>query len=694
MKEVDDMAAPDASGIRNVAFVGPHHSGKTTLVEALLALTGATARKGSVVDNTATTDHDPESHSHQMSVAPGFAHLASADVRINLIDCPGAIDFFEDTKFALLGADAAVVVVEADPNRIPQVEILVDHLEALKMPHCFVVNRMDRPGADFPATYAELRRRFGSHVVAEQAPIGQGDTFAGFVDVVGMKAYKYSGSGAGSPTAMPDGVADKTHEELLEALADFDDHLMEEILEGVEPPIDEVQKDLTEDVSTDRIVPVLVASGVHGYGASELLDLIARQFPDGAAVVRKDAAGKDVVPSPTGQVVAQVCKTFVHPQSGKLSVARVISGTLTPETQLINVSRTDAKERPGGLYTLMGKTQTAVTKAEPGSLVAIARLESAQTGDTLCSAGAKTVMPTPKVPRPAFVLAIRPHDRSDEAKLSQLLSRLRDEEPTLIVDRADFTDELVVRGHGEMQLTVVAERMQRKYGVKLDTHLPQVPYRETIMGKTQIQGRYKHQTGGHGMFGDVHLEIEPLPRGEGFKFVEHIVGGVVPKQFFPGVEKGIREALEKGAVAGFPVVDIRVTLFDGSYHSVDSNEAAFKMAASVGMRDGLPKCTPALLEPIQRVEINIPTHYTSAVLQQISGRRGQILSYGGVEGRPGWDFVKALVPQAELLRYLTELRTATQGLGSYIAAHDHFEFAPPKVVQTVAAARKELAAAK
>jgi elongation factor G len=688
------MAAHDAAGIRNVALVGPHHSGKTTLVEALLAHTGAVARKGSVVDHTATTDHEPEAHAHQMSVAPGFAGLTAEGVRVNLIDCPGAIDFLEDTKFALLGADAAVVVVEADPNRIAQVEMLVTHLDAIKMPHSFLINRMDRPGADFPATYAELRRRFGNHVVAEQAPIGQGDGFIGFVDVIAMQAYQYSEGGKAAPMAMPEGVADKSHEELLEALADFDDHLMEEILEGVEPPIEEVQKDLTEDVSTDRIVPVLVASGIKAYGVAELLSLILRQFPDAAKIVRKDVAGKEIEPAPAGPVVVQVCKTFVHPQSGKLSVAHVLSGTLTPDTQLVNTSRGDAKERPGGLYVLMGKGQTAVQKAEPGSLVAIARLESAQTGDTLCSAGAKVVMPVPSLPRPAFVLAIRPHDRSDEAKLSQLLSRLREEEPTLVVERAQFTDELVVRGHGEMQLIVIAERMARKYGVKLDTQLPQVPYRETITGKTQQQGRYKHQTGGHGMFGDVHIEIEPLPRGDGFKFTERVVGGVVPKQYFPGVEKGVREALERGAVAGYPVVDIRVTLFDGSYHSVDSNEAAFKMAASVGMRDGLPKCNPVLLEPIQRVEVSIPTQYTSAVLQQVSGRRGQILSYGAHDERPGWDTVKALVPQAEMLRYLTELRTATQGLGSYTAVHDHFEFAPPKVVQTVAAARKELAAAK
>ncbi|HXW77834.1 MAG TPA: GTP-binding protein, partial [Candidatus Eremiobacteraceae bacterium] len=332
------MAAHDPAGIRNVAFVGPHHSGKTTLVEALLAHTGAVARRGSVTDHTAITDSDPEAHAHQMSVAPAFAHLSAHGVTVNIIDCPGAIDFFEDTKFALLAADAAVIVVEADPNRIAQVELLVAHLESLKMPHCFVINRMDRPGADFPATYAELRRRFGNHVVAEHAPIGQGDGFAGFVDVVEMKAFKYSDNGKAASTTMPDGVADKSHEELLEALADFDDHLMEEILEGVEPPIDEVTKDLTDDVSTDRIVPVLVASGVKNFGIGELLECIVRQFPNAAEIVRNDAAGKAVEPSPTAPVVVQVCKTFVHPQSGKLSVARVFAGTLTPETQLSNAS--------------------------------------------------------------------------------------------------------------------------------------------------------------------------------------------------------------------------------------------------------------------------------------------------------------------------------------------------------------------
>ena len=630
-----------------------------------------------------------------MSVAPGFASLTAEGARVNLIDCPGAIDFFEDTKFALLGADAAVVVVEADPNRIAQVEMLVTHLDSVKMPHCFLINRMDRPGADFNATYTELRRRFGNHVVAEQAPIGQGDGFAGYVDVVAMKAFKYDDNGKTSPTAMPESIADKSHEELLEALADFDDHMMEEILEGHEPPLDEVERDLSDEVSADKIVPVLVASGVRGFGAPQVLELIVRQFPDGAILTRTATDGSEIKPVPGGPIIAQVCKTFVHPQSGKLSVARVITGTLTPETQLVNVSRGgETKERPGGLYELQGKTQTAVTSAGPGSLVAIARLEATHTGDTLCTLGAKVTLPAPVLPKHSFAMAVRPHDRGDEAKLSQLIVRMKDEDPSIVAERAEFTDELVVRGHGEMHLIVTVERMQRKYGVKLDTQLPQVPYRETITGKTQQQGRYKHQTGGHGMFGDVHLEIEPQPRGEGFKFAERIVGGVVPKQFHPGVEKGVREALDKGPIGGFPVVDVGVTLYDGSYHAVDSNEAAFKMAASVGMRDGLPKCNPVLLEPVLKVEIAIPTHYTSAVLQQVSGRRGQILSYGAHDDRQGWDVVKALVPQAEMLRYLTELRTATQGLGSYTAVHDHFEFAPPKVVQTVTAEKREPVAAK
>jgi len=683
------MAAPQAAGIRNVAFVGPHHSGKTTLVEALLARAGAVPRKGSVTEHTATTDFDPESHAHQMSVTPSFAHLAADGVRVHIIDCPGAVDFFQEVKFALLGADAAVVVVEADPNRLPQVEILVDYLESRHMPHCFVVNRLDRPGADFQATYSELRKRFGAHVVAEQFPIGQGETFKGFVDVVAMQAYEFGEGGAVKPVSLPEHLVDKPHDELLEALADFDDHLMEEVLDGKEPPLEEIERDLTADVSADKIVPVLVASGVRALGAAQLLEFIIRQFPDGAAAVYSDSSGKPIAPKTDGPVVAQVCKTFVHPQSGKVSVARLLTGTMTPDTQLTNASRGDVKERPGGLFALQGKSQTAIATAGPGSIVAISRLEATQTGDTLCSAGAKIVVGVPTLDTPSFALAVRPHERSDEAKMSQLLVRMHEEDPSVVAERARFTDELTLRGRGEMHLIVTVERLQRKYNVKLDTHLPHVPYRETITAKANQQGRYKHQTGGHGMFGDVHLEIAPLSRGSGFKFEENIVGGVVPKQFFPGVEKGVREALEKGPIAGFPVVDVSVTLYDGSYHTVDSNEASFRMAAALAMREGLPKCHPALLEPIQRVEITVPTAFTSAVLQQVSGHRGQILSYGASDDRRGWDTVKALVPQAELPRYLTELRTATQGLGYYIAEHDHFEFAPPKVVQTVAAERKE-----
>ncbi|MDQ2816747.1 MAG: elongation factor G [Candidatus Eremiobacteraeota bacterium] len=688
------MTTTEATAIRNVAVVGPHHSGKTTLVEALLAHAGAIPRKGSVTDGTATTDHDAESHSHQMSVTLGFAQLRALDTTVNLIDCPGAVDFFKETEFALLAADAAIVVVEADADRIAQVELLVDLLETRALPHCFVINRMDRPGADFPATYGALRARFGAHVVAEFAPIGQGDSLAGFVDVIKMQAYKFSDGPSATPTAMPDSAADKSHEQLLEALADFDDHLMEEILEGKEPPVEEVERDLSADVSADKIVPVTVASGIRGWGVEQLLQLIVRQFPDAMQIARRDCAGSLITPTPSGPLVVQVCKTFVQPQSGKLSVARIFTGTLRPDDMLVNLSRGDAKERQGGLYVLQGKNQTGLTQAGPGSIVAITRLDGVQTGDTLGSSAGRAPMPAPSVEQPAFALAVRPHERSDEAKLSQLFARMREEDPAIVVERAPFTDELVMRGQGELHLAVTVERMLRKYNVKLDTALPQIPYRETISAKTQQQGRYKHQTGGHGMFGDVHVEIEPLARGSGVKFAERVVGGVVPKQFFPGVEKGVREALEKGAVAGFPVVDVAVTLYDGSYHSVDSNEMSFKLAAAVAMREGLPKCKPVLLEPIQHVDVVVPAAYTSTVMQQVSGHRGHILSFGPSDARPGWDVVKASVPQAELARYLTELRTATQGLGYFSAAHDRFEVAPPKIVQSVTGERKEAVAAR
>jgi elongation factor G len=682
----------DIVRLRNVAFVGPHHAGKTTLVEAILALTGAIGRRGSIGDGTTVTDHEPEDVAHLQSTTVGFAHTTANGVDISIVDAPGFVDFAEEMKQALAGVDAAVVVVEADPGRIVQTQAIVDYLESTRMPHIFVINKMDRPGADFSETLAALQGAYGRHVVAEQLPLGSAETFDGFVDLAQMKAFRFAGDHAAGtlseseepvPAAV-EGDAKRMHSELLEAMADFDDHLMEELLEGIEPPLDEIERDLCEECSHDQVVPVLVSAGLSGAGVAALARAIEKWFPSPAQAPHLDAEGRLLDPDPNAPVVARIIKTSIHPQSGKLSIARVLSGTIKSDATLTNISRRDEKVRLGGLYRLQGKKQEAIAEAGPGMIVALARLESVATGDTLTSNGHKVLLPRVPVGEPVFAVAIKPKDRIDEAKISQMLARIVDEDPALRLERADVTHEWLLLGSGEQHVAIAVERLARKYKVEVETAAPTIPYQETITGGTEIHSRYKHQTGGHGQFGDVWLRFEPRERGTGVTFEEKIVGGVVPRQFIPAVEKGVREALSRGA-SGYPVTDLHVTLFDGQYHDVDSSEQSFKTAAGMGVREALPKCNPVVLEPIAHVRVIVPTTYTSTVIQQLTGKRGQILGMNPVDDRPGLDVVEAYVPAVELSRYITELRTATQGLGTYGWRHERYDPVPGNRVAPKAA---------
>jgi elongation factor G len=645
--------------IRNVAVVGPHHSGKTTLVEALLAHTKAIPRRGSVADGTTTTDYEPECIDRAQSCSVGIAHATTPELDLNLIDCPGFVDFHEETKLALLAADAAIVVIEADPGRVRQTRSLVEFLDARK-----------RPGSDFRGTLAALTEAFGVRVVAEYLPLGEAEAFRGYIDLPEQQAYVVEG---GVPREIPigdelAGTVAEARTKLLEALGDFDDHLLEELLEGIEPPLDEVRADLRAETSQDQLVPVVVGAGIGEIGVTALLDLIANQFP---------APQGD----PSAPLVAQVCKTMIHPQSGKLSVARIWEGTLTPESALTDVSR-NLKVRIGGLYRLQGKKQEPITSAGPGQIVAIGRLDGVLTGDTLSTDPAVAPLNVPPISPPLFAVAIRPKERLDEAKLSQMLARLVEEDPTLAVERAEFTNELQLLGAGEVHVATATQRLSRKYHLALETSVPQIAYRETITQTTEHHSRYKHQTGGHGQFADVVLRIEPRERGHGVTFEEKIVGGVVPRVFFPAVEKGVREAMLHGPIAKFPVVDAHITLIDGAYHDVDSSEAAFKTAASMAMRDALPKCGPVLLEPLVHVDAIVPEDSASAILASLTAKRGQVLSFEPTEAR-GYHRVSAIAPQNELTNYITELRTATQGLGTYAWRHERFEHAPPKLAQTM-----------
>lgn len=668
----------DLSRIRNVAFVGSHHSGKTTLVEAALARCGAIGRRGSVTDGSTTTDHEPESIAHGESTCVGFAHASCGDVDLTIVDCPGFVDFFEETKFVLAGVDAAVVVIDADPTRVVQTQTLVDFLEERHIPHLFVINKMDRPGADFAGTAAELQRAYGRHVVPEQWPIGAAESFSGYVDLAERKAFAHDANGGETPQGIPaqiEAQIEVARTSLLEAMADFDDALMEELLDGKEPPADEVERDLCRECSHDQVVPVLAAAGSTGAGVDALLRAIATWFPSPLDAAQIDAEGRPLVPDPSGPLVARVIKTTIHPQSGKLSIVRIISGSLGSDATLTNPSRGGEKVRSGGLYRLQGKRQEAVTSAAVGSIVAIARLESVATGDTLTTNGHKALLPGIRRADPVFAVAVRPKERIDEAKISQMLARVVDEDPSLALERADVTNELLLLGCGEQHVTIAVERLARKYKVDVETHPPTIPYTETILTGTEVHARYKHQTGGHGQFGDVWLRFEPRPRGAGVTFEEKIVGGVVPRQFFAAVEKGVRETLAHGSSSGYPVTDLHVTLFDGSYHDVDSSEQSFKTAAGMAVRDALPRCSPTVLEPIVRVRAIVPAAHTSAVIQQLTGKRGQILGMSPAE-RAGYDVVEADVPQVELARYITELRTATQGLGTYSWHHERYDPIP------------------
>ncbi len=534
------------------------------------------------------------------------------------------------------------------------------------------------PGANFDATLAALREAYGPHVVAAHLPIGSGPSFAGYVDLAHNAAHGRDGAATEIPAEMSSQVAAQ-RTILLEALADFDDTLMEELLDGKDPSQDEIDRDLCEDCSHDQIIPVLVGSAQESIGVAALVDAMAQLFPspgDRAARGRRRAARRPARRRPRRGAGLQDDR---QPAAGKLSVVRVFTGTLAGATPLVNASRGGATVRLSGIARLFGKKQEPVTSAGPGSIVALARLENVATGDTLSSPNAGVLMPTVPLAEPLFAVAIAPAQRLDEAKLSQALGRLIDEDPALRVARAEFTNELQLLGSGETHVSTATERLARKFNVDVKTHPPSIAYRETIQSGTEIHSRYKHQTGGHGQFADVKLRFEPRERGSGVTFSEKIVGGVVPRQFFPAVEKGVREALASGGPHGFPVTDLHVTLFDGAFHDVDSSEASFKTASSMGVRDALAKLGTVVLEPLMRVETLVPTSFMSAAVSQLTAKRGQILGFEPAD-KAGWDRIVALVPQAELGRYATELRTASAGLGTYAASHERFEIAPDKAV--------------
>ncbi len=684
--------ATSVSHIRNVAFIGINHSGKTGLVEAALHLTGAISRRGKIQDGTMTTDFEPEAITRQMSTQVAMARLNYRDYLFNILDCPGFVDFSEEVKLALMGVDAAVFVVEPDPGRVIQMDTLLRFTEEIGIARLVFLNKLDKPDLDVSGTLDALKNMAGTKVprplAAIHYPIGSGQTFAGYVDVLKKEAFKYGAQGTPERIDVPADLQsdlDLAREKLIETLADTDDALLEMVLEGTDVPLEALEKDLNKAVRAGTFVPILVGSAHCDLGVLTLLDTIISLCPSPADREYKDKDGKAITIKEDGPVIAQVIKTYIHPQSGKLSLTRVFSGTITGHSELADSTRGGHKERVGGLYWLQGKKNETMPQAGPGSIVAIARLESPHTGDTLVSEKESTIMPTPPPPPPLYSLAIAPKNRNDEAKLSTLLHKLIEEDSVLKVDRDPDTHEYCLYGQGEVHLTLSRQRLERKYSIQLDVHKPKIAYKETITSKCEAHGRHKKQTGGRGQFGEVYFKIEPLERGAGNKFSESIVGGSVPRQYIPGVEKGVIEAEQRGQLAGFPIVDVHINLFDGSYHDVDSDEMSFRMAAILAMREGLTKAHPIILEPITEMQVVVPSSYTAGVLSQLNGRRGHILGYGASASRPGWDEVNAHVPQAELWDYIIDLRTLTQGLGYYTWKFAHLSPVPPNISQELIA---------
>lgn len=665
------MSENSLNGSRNVAIVGPYLSGKTTLLESLLFVTGAISRKGKVSDRNTVGDSAQEARDRQMSVELNAASAHYSGICFTFLDCPGSIEFAQETDNALMGVDAAIVVCEPDSKRVLTLAPLFQFLDDWEIPHLVFINKLDRAHDSLPEILQALKTVSSRPLVLHQYPIGQGEQLQGFIDLVTEQAYHYHPGAPADPVPLPANLQAAEYlarSEMLESLADFDDRLLEKLLEDINPPEDEIVADLKMELGADFIVPVFVGVAEQDFGVRPLLNALLREAPEPEMMAQQ--RGVDGERSP----LAQVLKTYYTPQGGKLSLVRIWQGTISDGMVLNN-------SRVGGVYRLLGQQLQHLTEAKAGEIVAISRMD-AKTGDTLSVASPQPLPRADRIP-PVYALAIAPEKHSDDVKLSGALAKLLEEDPSLFWEQHGDTHEVILWGQGEIHLQVALDRLWRKYNLPMSTHLPQIPYKETIRKLVvRVHGRYKHQTGGHGQFGDVYLDIQPVARGEGFSFREAIVGGVVPKQYIPGVETGVREYLTHGPL-GFPVVDVAVTLNDGSYHNVDSSEQAFKMAARLAMQEGMRQGEPQLLEPIIELCISIPNEFTSKVLRLVNGRRGQVLGYDTKPNWQGWDEVAAHLPQAEMHDLIVELRSLTLGVGSFYWHVDHLQEVPEKVMERV-----------
>jgi elongation factor G len=672
-----------AAGPRCVALVGPFQSGKTTLLEAILARTGAVARQGTIEAGNTVGDASKEARHHRMSVELTVATTTFMGDNYTFLDCPGSVEFVHDMRAVLPAIDAAVVVCEMDEKKIPQLQLILRELEDWKIPRILFVNKIDKADAAVRDVLNLLQAASRTKLILRQIPTFSGDIISGFVDLALERAFVYKEYAPSQVVPLEGDAADleKTARfSMLETLADHDDELMEQLLEDIQPPRDKVFDDLTRELRDGLVCPVLMGTAARANGVLRLLKALRHESP-GAADTAKRLGVKQ-----GGDAVASVLKTLHTTHGGKVSIVRMLAGQAGDGVTFLTGD--DEAGRVAGVFKVLGQSNEKRGPAAAGETVAFAKLEKAKTGDTL-SAGKQPHPPLAKVAPypPVLAIAITAKERKDDVKLGQALTKLAEEDPSITIVHNPETHEVVLWGQGEMHLRVATERLSDRYGVAIERRTPSVGYRETIRKSITQRGRHKKQSGGHGQYGDVVLEIKPMPRGAGFAFQERITGGVVPRNYIPSVEEGVIDALKHGPL-GFPVVDLSVALIDGSYHTVDSSDMAFRTAGRIGITEGLPQCQPVLLEPIHLVEIVCPNDATAKINALMSSRRGQILGFDTREGWDGWDVVRAKMPEAEIGDLIVEIRSATAGAGTFTFKFDHMAELTGRTADQIVAARR------
>ena len=681
--------------IRTFAIISHGGAGKTSLAEAMLFDSGETTRLGKVDENTSVMDFEPEEINRKITISTSFNTLKWNNHQLNIIDTPGDFNFVTETKASLQGADAALVLVDAVDGVRVQTEKVWEFAEEQELPIIIFISKMDRERSDFYKVVDNIRENFGKHCVPVHLPVGSEANFRGVVDILFDRAYMHSEGDSGKYEIQkpPEDLANEVEryrDELIEYVAESSDELLEKFLEGEEFSVDELRAGLRAAVISRKLIPITCGSGTANIGVQALLDKIVECFPSPLDRPPKKALSLDgsseimVEPLPDKPLASLVIKTVSDPYAGRLSIIRIFSGSLSADSTVFNATK-KVKERFGNLLRLKGKNQDSITDATVGEIVAVAKLKETTTGDTLSDEKNPVVFPEVEMPPAIYSVAIQPKSKGDEEKIFASLSRLMEEDLALKLERNEETKEVILSGMGEIHIEATIEKLKRKFGVEVNISIPKVPYKETIKGKAKVQGKYKKQTGGRGQYGDCWIEIEPLPRGEGFEFVDKIVGGVIPKQYIPAVEKGIVEAAKEGVLAGYPVIDFKVELVDGSFHPVDSSELAFKIAGSMAFKKAVVEAKPTLLEPIMAMEITVPDDCMGDVIGDLNSRRGKVL---GMESKGNKQVIRAHVPLAEVLQYAPDLRSMTAGRGMFTMKFSHYEEVPSHLQERIIEAAK------